>query len=334
MRSSRETLRKGKESMTAKMKLPFWRFKPNGDAWAAIGFLSPNIIGFMLFTFLPIIASLLLAFCRWDIISGVKGIEWVGLKNFVTLLGFSMQEVEGTTRLVANDPLFWYYLFNTIFLMLGIPIGMTGSLILAMMLNRKIPARDSFRTVFFLPTMCVPVALFLLWRWIFNHQFGLLNYVLSLVGIDGPDWLGTVTWAKPSIMLAGFWIGVGGGGMILYLAGLQGIPKDFYEAAEIDGANAWRRFKYITWPLLTPTTFFIFITSIIGGFQGGFEAAFMMTQGGPAGSTTSIAYYIYLNAFTWFKMGYAASISWILFMLVFIVTILSWRFGGRRVHYY
>jgi len=305
-----------------------------GDTLAAIGFLSPNILGFMLFTFLPIIASLILAFCQWDIISGVKGIEWVGLKNFVTLLGFSVQEVEGNTSLAANDPLFWYYLYNTVFLMLGIPIGMAGSLFLAMLLNQKIPARDSFRTIFFLPTMCVPVALFLLWRWLFNHQFGLLNYVIGLLGLQGPDWLGTVAWAKLSIMLASLWIGVGGGGMILYLAGLQGIPKDLYEAAEIDGAGSWNRFKHITWPLLTPTTFFIFITSIIGGFQGGFEAAFMMTQGGPAGSTTSIAYYIYLNAFTWFKMGYAASISWILFLLVFVVTIVSWRYGGRRVHYY
>lgn len=288
----------------------------------------------MCFSFFPIAASLLLAFCRWDIISGLKGIEWAGIGNFKSLIGFSYVVSLGKTTLAPNDPLFWKYLYNTVCLMSAIPVGMAGSLLLAVLLNKQFPLRNLFRTIYFLPTMCVPVALFLLWRWIFNNQYGLLNWVLSLAGLHGPDWLGTVAWAKPSIMLAGLWMGIGGGGMMLYLAGLQGIPRELYEAADIDGAHAWQRFWHITWPLLSPTTFFIFITSVIGGFQGGFEAAYMMTGGGPAGSTTTMAYYIYQNAFTWFQMGLAATLSWILFIIVMVVTLLSWRFGGRRVFYF
>jgi ABC-type sugar transport system permease subunit len=306
-----------------------------GDSLAAMLFLSPNIIGFMVFTFIPIIASLFLAFCKWDVISGIAGIEWVGLKNFVKLLGFSYIENEaGIRELASNDLDFWKFLYNTIFLMSAIPIGMAGSLCLALLLNNKIPLRNLFRTIYFLPTMCVPVALFLMWRWLFNDQFGIINWGLGLAGVEGPDWLGTIKWAKPSIIISGLWMGIGGGGMILYLAGLQNIPKELYESAHIDGASAWKRFWHVTWPLLTPTTFFIFITSVIGGFQGGFEAAFMMTGGGPANSTMTLAYGIYQNAFLWFKMGYAAAISWVLFILVFIVTMINWKFGGRMVHYY
>ena len=304
------------------------------DTLAAIVFLAPNFVGVALFMFLPIVASLLLAFCKWDLISGVEGIEWVGLENFNRLVWFSSQATPEGQQIVANDPQFWYYLYNTLFLMSAIPVGMGGSLLLASLLNGAVPFSKLFRTIYFLPTMCVPVAIFLLWRWIFNDQFGLFNWLLDLLGIEGPDWLGTIAWAKPSIMISSFWMGVGGGGMILYLAGIQSIPRSLYEAAEIDGASKIQQFRLITWPLLAPTTFFIFITSVIGGFQGGFEAAFMMTQGGPAGSTMSIAYYIYQQAFTWFQVGYAAAIAWVLFLIVFVVTLINWRFGGRLVQYY
>jgi multiple sugar transport system permease protein len=302
----------------------------SGDGSAAFAFLAPSCLGFMLFTFVPVVASLLLAFCDWDLLGGLRSIRWVGLTNFQKLLGFYRE----SGSLHPNDPDFWQCLFNTGYLMLGIPLGMAGSLGLALLLNQKLPLTRVFRTIFFLPTICVPVAIFLLWRWIFNHEFGLLNWYLARAHIAGPDWLGTIRWAKPAIMIASLWVGVGGGGMLLYLAALQDIPRELYEAAEIDGAGPWQRFRNVTWPLISPTTFFIFITSIIGAFQGGFEAAYMMTQGGPAGSTRTLAYYIYQQGFVWFRMGYAAAIAWILFLLILVITLANWRFGGRRVHYY
>lgn len=292
----------------------------------ALCFLLPNIVGFMVFTFLPVLASAVLSFMEWDLISAPR---FVGLENYRELLW----GVWTDSGWQANDGRFWYYLYNTLFLMIGIPLNIAGSLALAILLNRKLPGRVFFRTIFFLPTMCVPVAVFLVWQWILAPDFGLMNWFLSLFGVEGPAWLGSTYWAKPAIILVTFWAGVGGYNMILYLAGLQGIPSGLYEAAEIDGAGPWARFLHITWPMLTPTTFFILIMSVIGGFQGGFEAAYMMTRGGPTGSTTTLSYYIYNHAFEWFNMGYAAAIAWFLFALVFLVTLANWRYGGRLVHY-
>jgi len=190
-----------------------------------------------------------------------------------------------------------------------------------------------FRTIFYLPTICSGIGIMLLWMWIYNPEFGLANYLLSLIGIKGPLWLKSYHLAKPSLMLMGLWGGVGGTSMILYLAGLQGISPSLYEAAQMDGANAWHSFRHITFPMLAPTTFFIFITSVIGGFQGGFRAAYGRTKGGPDGATSTISYYIYNHAFQWFNMGYAAAIAVVLFALVATVTLINWRFGGRKVSY-
>jgi len=298
------------------------------DAIVGYLFLLPNITGFMLFLFFPVLASFLLTFTEWDLISDPS---FAGLGNYTDLLGFSNGQAG---LLQANDPDFWYYLYNTLFFMLAIPFGMFCSLMMAMALNRKWKGIGFFRTVYFLPSMCMPVAVFLLWQWVYNPEYGIINSLLNLVGIKGPRWLADPAWSKPALMLTGLWIAVGGYNMILYLAGLQNIPRDYYEAAAIDGASKWAVFWHITWPLLSSTTFFILIISIIGGFQGGFEQAYIMTGGGPEGSTTTLMFYIYNNAFQWFKMGYAASIAWVLFILVFAVTLVSWHFGGRRVHYY
>lgn len=289
-------------------------------------FLLPNFAGFLVFTFLAVLASLGLSFTQWDLLTPPK---WVGLSNFKAILGFS--KIEG--HWTANDPAFWKYLYNTVYLMAGIPIGMAGSLLLAIGLNRKIRGAVALRTIYFLPTVCVPVAIFLLWRWIYSPDYGLLNLLLNRIGIESIPWLNSTRWAKPALILTGLWASIGGYNMILYLAGLQNIPRHYYEAAVIDGANGWQQFRHITWPLLAPTTFFIFTISLIWGFQGGFEAAYMMTGGGPAGSTMTLMYYIYNNAFEWSKMGYAATIAWILFLFVFILTLINWRFGGRHVHY-
>jgi multiple sugar transport system permease protein len=289
-------------------------------------FLAPNLTGFLVFTLIPVVAAFALSLFEWNLFQPPK---FVGLRNFIDLLGFSRDEAGW----YLNDPRFWKFLGNTLFLMLNIPICMAASLFLAIVLNQKIRGRVLFRTVFYLPTICSGIGIMLLWMWIYNPEFGLMNTVLKLVGIKGPLWLKSYHLAKPSLMLMGLWGGMGGTSMILYLAGLKVIPPQLYEAAEIDGASSWQRFRHITFPMLSPTTFFIFITGVIGGFQGGFQAAYVMTGGGPDGATTTISYYIYNHAFRWFNMGYAAAIAVILFGLVFVVTLVNWKFGGKKVNY-
>jgi multiple sugar transport system permease protein len=277
-------------------------------------FLLPNFLGFLLFTSLPVLASLALSFFKWDLFTAPR---FVGLHNYSGLM---------------RDRAFWYYAFNTAFLMLAIPVNMLGSLLLALVLNQKLRGIVVFRTIYFLPSIVAGVGTYVLWRWIYNPDYGLINMMLRAVGIQGPLWLQSIAWAKPALMFMGFWTAVGGHNMILYLAALQGVSPELYEAADIDGANPWQKFWAITWPLVSPTTFFILTMSVIGGLQGGFEQAFVMTRGGPAGATTTISYYIYNQAFAWNHMGYAAAIAWVLFAAVFVVTLLNWRFGGKVVH--
>ena len=293
---------------------------------AALAFLAPNLAGFVVFTSIPVMAAFALSFFSWDLFNPPR---FVGLANYVDLLGWHREE----GRTAANDPDFWQYLGNTLFLMLVIPINMAGSMFLAIVLNQKLQCRAFFRTVFFLPTVCAGVGIMLLWRWIYDPDFGLFNNLLSLIGIEGPLWLKSYQLAKPALMLMALWMGIGGTNMILYLAGLQGISPELYEAAEIDGAGSWSKFLHITYPMLMPTSFFIFITSMIAGFQGGFEMAYVMTQGGPAGATTTVSYYIYNHAFQYFNMGYASAIAVVLFVLVLLVTLVNWRFGGKQVQY-
>lgn len=298
------------------------------DWLSGYAFLLPNILGFLTFTFLPVLASLLLSFFKWDAITDISQAQFVGLKNFIDVLGFHRN---AAGQLIANDERFWFYCYNTIFLMMAIPIGMAGSLALALLLNQKLRGIVAYRTIYFLPTVCHPVALCLLWRWIYNAEYGLLNGLLFKLGVqDPPAWLNDPHWAKPALIIMGLWAAVGGYNCILYLAGLQNIPVELYEAAQIDGANWWHRFRYVTWPMLLPTTFFIFVMSVIAGFQGSFTQVYILTKGGPAGATTTIIYYIYQNAFNWFKMGYAAAIAWILFTIIFVVTLINWRFGKQQ----
>jgi multiple sugar transport system permease protein len=191
----------------------------------------------------------------------------------------------------------------------------------------------AFRTLFYLPTFTAGVALMILWKALYNPQTGPINTGLRALGaafgaqIEGPQWLADVEWAKPALILMGVWMGVGGTNMLLYLAGLSNVPRELLDAASVDGAGGWARFRHVTWPQLAPTTFFIAIMSIIGGLQGGFEQARVMTAGGPAGSTTTLSYYIYNKAFQDLDMGYAAAISWTLFAIVFVATAVNWKFG-------
>jgi len=298
------------------------------EAGAAYLFIAPNLIGFLLFTAIPVAASMYLAFTRWDLFHAPR---WVGLENFVSLLGFSSAH----GRTTPNDPFFWQYLGNTVYMMAAIPVTLMGSLFLAIGLNQKLRGVVIYRTLYFLPTVTAGVAILVLWKWLYNTDLGLINAVLAGVGITHPpDWLGSSQWAKPALMIMGFVTAVGGSGMILYLAALQGVPRDLYEAAEIDGATGSQQFRHITWPMIAPTTFFLGIMGIIGGFQGGFMTAYVMTAGGPAGSTTTIEYYIYNKAFTVFNMGYASAIAWVLFLVVLLLSVLTWKYGGRAVEYH
>jgi ABC-type sugar transport system permease subunit len=289
-----------------------------GRTRTAYLFLLPNLAGFGVFVVVPVLAALALSFFRWDLFHPPR---FVGLRNFVQLLGRST-EAGGPSQ--WNDPRFWRFLGNTLFFMIGIPFNMASALALALLLNQKLRGRTLFRTIFFLPTVCMGVGLMLLWRFMFNPDAGIVNASLHAIGITGPSWL-SYYWAKPTIMLMNLWVAMGGTNMILYLAGLQNIPPELYEAAHIDGACAWGRFWQITLPALRPTTFFILITSIIAGFQGEFDSAYVMTQGGPDGATTSLSYYIFNHAFRWFNLGYASAVSVVLFIAVLSATLLNWR---------
>ena len=292
----------------------------------ALAFLAPNITGFAVFMLIPVVAAIALSLSDWDLFHAPT---FIGLRNFRDLLGWRF---EGGS-FAWNDPQFWKYLGNTLYIMMAIPVSMAASLLLALLLNRPFRGRYLFRTIYFVPTICAGVGLLLLWENLFHPEFGLINQSLGLFGIDGPRWLLDYHWAKPALMIMKIWGEMGGLSMIIYLAGLQGIPQDIYEAAQIDGAGAWGRFRHITWPMLAPTTFFIFITSIISGFQTGFNMAYVMTRGGPDGATTTIDYYVYTHGFHYFNMGYAAAIAVVLFAIIFVVTMVNWRFGGSVVSY-
>jgi multiple sugar transport system permease protein len=292
---------------------------------AAILFLAPSCMGFLVFVLFPVVASFLLAFTEWDLFSSPR---FVGLTHF---------------RKMFQEADFWKYLWNTFFLMSGIPVSICCSLGLALLMKDKLPGIALFRTLFFLPTVSSGVALYILWRWIYNPDFGLLNQLLvsgwdqlailmepfglHLAPLEPPLWLSSERWAKPALILMGIWMSAGGPNMVLYIAGLQQIPAELIEAAHMDGAGRWTTFRYITLPMLAPTTFFIIVMSVIGGLQGGFEQVYIMTSGGPAGATTTLSFYVYDKGFEWFEMGYASAVAWFLFLLVFILTMVQWRYG-------
>jgi len=302
------------------------------EAVAGYLFLLPNLLGFLVFTLVPVALSLALSLVNWDMLSAPK---FVGLANFFSLLGFHSEN----GSLIPNDPLFWKCVGNTLFLMIIIPIEMMVALLLALAMNQKIKGIKLFRILYFLPTITNGVAICLLWAWLYNYDFGLLNGIIIKLGgflnisFKGIPWLTSTTWSKPSLMIMGLWIAMGGYNMILFVAALQGVPRELYEAAEIDGADPWHKFWSVTWPMISPTTFFIAIMAVIGGFQGGFMQAYVMTGGGPERSTTTLEYLIYNHLYSWQHVGYAASIAWFVFVIVFIITLFNWRFGGRLVQY-
>ncbi|HOE65060.1 MAG TPA: extracellular solute-binding protein [Candidatus Hydrogenedentes bacterium] len=276
-------------------------------------FISPWLIGFVVFTAGPMVFSLAMSFCDYDVIHKAR---WVGLQNY--------------NFLMFHDPLFIKSLNNTLYMVGFIFVHMAIALGIALLLNTKVKGMPIYRTVFYLPAITPAVAASVLWYALLNPD-GLINDGLRWLGMANPPlWLGSPVWSKPAIVLMGIWSA--GGGMIMWLAGLQGIPTHLYEAASIDGASKWRQFWSVTLPMLTPYMFFSFVTGIIGVFQI-FAQALILTKGGPADSTMFYVYYLFNNAFRYFKMGYASAMAWILFAIVLALTLLQTKLAKKWVHY-
>ncbi|MDF2980489.1 MAG: sugar transporter permease [Devosia sp.] len=264
--------------------------------------LLPSLAGMVVFLMAPVLSSLVLSFSQWDLIGEIS---WVGIDNYVTALA---------------DPAVLGALRNTLTFILGyLPSVVLIALGLALLLNRRIRGRVVFRAIYFVPVVTSWVAVSLIWKWLLNPQYGLVNFALGAVGIKGPGWLFDPAWAMTGVILTSVWKDIGFV-TVIYLAGLQDIPEPLYEAAALDGATPWQRFWSITFPMLAPTTFFVTTISLISSFQV-FDQVWIMTQGGPAGATSVMVELIYKNAFSYYKMGYASAISWVLFALIFAVTI-------------
>lgn len=283
--------------------------------WIAV-FIGPALILLMVFLIIPIFASFYLSFTDFNVFAMTdwSRARFVGFRNFVELF---------------KDDLFWKALFNTFYcLIVAMPTTVVLSLLAAVLLNREHTLfKNFFKVSFFLPFVTNTVAIAVVWSWLLNPTYGLLNWFLSLFGIKGPNWLGDPRWAMPSIIMLVVWKAVGYN-TILFLAGLQNIPDFLYEAAELDGATPWQRFWYITLPMLRPTTVFVTTMMIIGYLQL-FEEPYMLTQGGPLNSTLSIVLYLYRQGFRFFKLGYASSIAVILFLMIASLTLLRLKLAGR-----
>ncbi|NLF39577.1 extracellular solute-binding protein [bacterium] len=297
-----------------------WQGRAMGDRgyfrrqwFAGLLCASPWLIGFIVFTGGPILFSVLMSFCHYDVLNPAR---LTGTANYRWVL--------------TQDPLFWKSLWNTLYMVIGLPIGLIASLSLALLLNQNVKGMAFYRTLFYLPAIVPAVAASILWIWIFNPTHGLLNTVFSALGVHGPAWLQDEFWSKPSLIIMGLW--GAGSGMIIWLAGLKGIPAHLYEAARVDGASNWQQFVYITLPMLSPYIFFNLVMGLIGTFQI-FSQAYIMTQGGPVNSTLFYAYHLFNNAFRYLQMGQASAMAWVLFAIVFVLTVIQLGLSRKWVHY-
>jgi len=286
------------------------------EAWQGYMLISPWILGFLLFVLGPMLASLFYSLTRYRI---TRPPTFVGLYNYSTAL--------------FDDDLFWHALGRTsLWAAATVPIGIVGSLLAAILLNQGLRGTTVFRTCFFLPSLTPIVAAALLWKWMLHPDVGVINFGLSVLGIRGPGWLISTKWALWALVMVSSWVGIGGNRMLIFLAGLQGIPQELYESAEIDGAGALKKHLNITVPLITPTIFFNLMMGILGAFRV-FAMAFLTTEGGPAYATYFFALHIYYQAFMYFNMGYACCLSWFLFILIIILTVLQFASSRRWVFY-
>ena len=294
------------------------RRSPLPPSWQGYLFILPNFLGFAIFTLLPLLFALAVAFARWDVISGIDGIHWIGFGNFTALF---------------HDHNFWSSVGHTLYYVgLSVPLTTLAGLGVALALNGPVPGRTILRLIFFIPFISNAVAISSVWILLYHPRYSPLNTGLKALGVaDPPAWLASSTWALPALIIMAVWAGTGYAA-IIYLAGLQDIPPDLYEASRLDGAGAWEQFRSITFPLLTPTTFFLLVTGFIGASQA-FGMINLMTKGGPGNATTVLSYYIYQNGFQFYKFGYAAAMSWVMFAGVLLLTLILWRVQRRMVHY-
>lgn len=287
----------------------------NEAIWGYI-LLTPWILGLLIFWVGPILASAYFSVLEYDVLSPSK---FIGLENYV--------------RAFTGDKQFWPSFGRTFYYsIVVVPLGLFGSLALAMLLNQGIKATNLFRTIFFLPHLTPAVALALLWVWLLHPTVGPVNTALGWVGIDGPGWLTSKDWAIPALILISLWSGVGGNGMLIFLAGLQGVPQELYEAAEIDGAGPWSKFRNVTLPMISPTLLFNLILGIIGALKV-FTLAFVATNGGPSYATWFYALHIYRQSFEYFRMGYGAALAWIFVIVLMIFTYVQLTLSRRWVYY-
>jgi multiple sugar transport system permease protein len=284
------------------------------EGWAGILFASPWLIGFSVFLIYPLAASIYFSFCDYSVL---KAPVWIGLENY--------QEI-------VHDELFWTAVINTaVYAVFALPTGMLTALILAMLLNAKIKGMPIFRTIFFIPALVPQVSLAVLWLWVLNGEHGVLNHILGLVGIHGPNWLGDPLWSKPSMVVMGLW-GTGNA-VLIYLASLQDVPTALIEASELDGANGLQKTWNVTLPMISPVILFNLIMGIIGTLQVFTVPYVMFPNGTPARSTYFYTSYLFDNAFRYHKMGYASAMGWIMFVVILLLTFISLRMSEKHVHY-
>lgn len=285
--------------------------------WTAYLYIAPFFVLFFVFTLFSVSFSFYLSFHQWNIVQPER--PFVGLENYIDLF---------------RDRKFYQALWNTVlFTGFGVPLGMFTGLMIALLLNTKVKAQGFFRTMYYIPVITPLVVSSVIWKWVYQGDYGLLNYYLLSSGIINEKllWLSDPNLAMPALIVMGMWMGAGGT-MVLYLAGMQSIPQELYDAAKVDGATGFQSLINLTIPLLAPTTFFILITSVIGSFQS-FSHIYIMTGGGPLGRTTVIGYYLYEQGFRFFKMGYASAVAYVLFAIIFIFTLIQFRYAKGDVQY-
>jgi len=285
------------------------------QASLALLFLSPWIIGFIVFGIYPMVMSFYYSLCRYDVLRIPQFIGWLNYQE-----------------LIFDDPYFWQSIWNTLyFTAFRTPLSIIGSLLLAVLVNSALRGMRIFRTIYFVPSIVTGVALSVLWMWMLNPQYGLVNNALAFFGIPGPLWLQSPDWSKPAMVLMNLW-SIGGGRMLVFLAALQSIPNSLYESVDIDGGGWWHKFYYITIPMLSPVIFLWTILDVIFSLQV-FTEAYVMTKGGPLNSTLFYNLYLYFKAFDDYSMGYASAMAWILLIITLLITLIQFRLGKRWVHY-
>lgn len=293
------------------MQITRREWRENIEGYIAI---SPWIIGYVVFVAGPLLASLYLSLTKWSIL---RPPEWIGFENYAELL--------------TEDPLFWQSLkVIGLYTLFQVPLSIIVGLSLAILLNQNILGLSLWRTIYYFPSVVAGVAVAMLWIWVLHPEFGILNIGLSFLGIEGPNWLFSQTWALPSLVLISLWNV--GSGLIIYLSGLQGVPTTLYDAASIDGAGVWARLRHVTLPMITPIIFYQVVVGMIGALQV-FTEPFVMTEGGPANATLFYVLYLYRNAFEYFKMGKASAMAWILALIIIALTVILFKSSNRWVYY-